>query len=97
MQNQQRILDLAQQIEELSTELKHLLSIEDNSNLQPEIKVGDTVEIINNYGNLLRGQQATVIKVTRVQVALRLFINDKVIYKKKSNVALILPDEGQEQ
>jgi len=96
MQNQQRILDLAQQIEELSTELKHLLSIEDSSNLQPEIKVGDTVEIINNYGNL-RGQQATVIKVTRVQVALRLFINDKVIYKKKSNVALILPDEGQEQ
>lgn len=96
MQNQQRVLDLAQQIEELSTELKHLLSIEDSSNLQPEIKVGDTVEIINNYGNL-RGQQATVIKVTRVQVALRLFINDKVIYKKKSNVALILPDEGQEQ
>ena len=73
MQNQQRVLDLAQQIEELSTELKHLLSIEDSSNLQPEIKV------------------------TRVQVALRLFINDKVIYKKKSNVALILPDEGQEQ
>ena len=96
MQNQQRVLDLAQQIEELSTELKHLLSIEDSSNLQPEIKVGDTVEIINNYGNL-RGQQATVIKVTRAQVALRLFINDKVIYKKKSNVALILPDEGQEQ
>jgi len=96
MQNQQRILDLAQQIEELSTELKHLLSIEDNSNLQPEIKVGDTVEIINNYGNL-RGQQATVIKVTRVQVALHLSINDKVIYKKKSNVALVLPDEGQEQ
>ena len=97
MQNQQRVLDLAQQIEELSTELKHLLSIEDSSNLQPEIKVGDTVEIINNYGNL-RGQQATGIKVrTRVQVALRLFINDKVIYKKKSNVALILPDEGQEQ
>ena len=96
MQNQQRVLDLAQQIEELSTELKHLLSIEDSSNLQPEIKVGDTVEIINNYGNL-RGQQATVIKVTRVQVALRLSINDKVIYKKKSNVALVLPDEGQEQ
>ena len=96
MQNQQRVLDLAQQIEELSTELKHLLSIEDSSNLQPEIKVGDTVEIINNYGNL-RGQQATVIKVTRVQVALRLSLNDKVIYKKKSNVALILPDEGQEQ
>ena len=96
MQNQQRVLDLAQQIEELSTELKHLLSIEGSSNLQPEIKVGDTVEIINNYGHL-RGQQATVIKVTRVQVALRLFINDKVIYKKKSNVALILPDEGQEQ
>jgi len=96
MQNQQRILDLAQQIEELSTELKHLLSIEDNSNLQPEIKVGDTVEIINNYGNL-RGQQATVVKVTRFQVALRLSINDKVIYKKKSNVALVLPDEGQEQ
>ena len=96
MQNQQRVLDLAQQIEELSTELKHLLSIEDSSNLQPEIKVGDTVEIINNYGNL-RGQQATVIKVTRVQVALRLSINDKIIYKKKSNVALVLPDEGQEQ
>ena len=96
MQNQQRIIDLAQQIEELSTELKHLLTIEDSSNLQPEIKVGDTVEIINNYGNL-RGQQATVIKVTRVQVALRLSLNDKVIYKKKSNVALVLPDEGQEQ
>jgi cell division septum initiation protein DivIVA len=96
MQNQQRVLDLAQQIEELSTELKHLLSIEDSSNLQPEIKVGDTVEIINNYGNL-RGQQATVNKVTRVQIALRLVIHEKVIYKKKSNVALILPDEGQEQ
>ena len=96
MQNQQRILDLAQQIEELSTELKHLLSIEDNSNLQPKIKVGDTVQITNNYGNL-RGQQATVIKVTRVQVALRLSINHKIIYKKKSNVALVLPDEGQEQ
>ena len=96
MQNQHHIIDLAQQIEELSTGLKHLLTLEDNSNLPPEIKVGDTVEITNNYGNL-RGQQTTVIKVTRVQVALRLLLKDKVVYKKKSNVALVLLDDSQEQ
>ena len=96
MQNQHHIIDLAQQIEELSTELKHLLTLEENSNLPPEIKVGDTVEITNNYGNL-RGQQTTVIKVTRVQVALRLLLKDKVVYKKKSNVALVLLDDSQEQ
>ena len=96
MQNQHHIIDLAQQIEELSTGLKHLLTLEDNCNLPPEIKVGDTVEITNNYGNL-RGQLTTVIKVTRVQVALRLLLKDKVVYKKKSNVALVLLDDSQEQ
>jgi ABC-type Zn uptake system ZnuABC Zn-binding protein ZnuA len=97
-ENQARISELARLIEELSSELNQLLTIEDeevpqtvrNIVTRTNFRVGDTVEITNEYRNQL-GERGTVTKVTRTQVAIRLLSSGRTIRKKKTNVTLVEP------
>ena len=105
VKNQARITELARLIEELSSELNQLLTIQDDESSQApritsprtEFRIGDTVEITNEYRNQL-GERGTVTKVTRTQVAINLHSTGRTIRKKKTNVTLVLPVEtNQEQ
>jgi preprotein translocase subunit YajC len=93
-ENQLRINEIARIIDELSAELSQLLTIEDNNQginnqeIRREIRIGDRVEITNNYRDQL-GQQGTVTRVTEKQVSLRLDSTGRIIKKKKSNVTIV--------
>lgn len=106
--NQARITELARIIEELSTELNQLLSIEDKDTSQvprteiprtitrTNFQIGDIVEITNEYRNQL-GERGTVTKVTRTQVAINLHSTGRTIRKKKTNVIIIQPVENNQE
>jgi preprotein translocase subunit YajC len=93
-ENQLRINEIARIIDELSAELSQLLTIEDNiqgtdnQEIRREIRVGDRVEITNNYRDQL-GQQGIVTRITEKQVTLRLDSTGRSIKKKKSNVTIV--------
>jgi preprotein translocase subunit YajC len=99
-ENQARINELARVIDELSTELSELLQIEDNNlgrdieEIRREIRVGDTVEVTNNYRNQL-GEQGTVTRVTDKQVTVRLDSTGRTIRKKKTNVRIVPSNEDR--
>jgi preprotein translocase subunit YajC len=99
-ENQARINELARVIDELSTELSELLQIEDNNqgrnieDIRREIRVGDTVEITNNYRSQL-GEQGTVTRVTDKQVTVRLDSTGRTIRKKKTNVRIVPSNEDR--
>ena len=87
-ENQLRINEIARIIDELSAELSNLLNIEDNNQgfdtqeIRREIRIGDTVEITNNYRDQL-GEQGVITRVTEKQVSLRLESTGRIIKKKK--------------
>ena len=93
-ENQLRINEIARIIDELSAELSQLLNIKDDiqgtaiQEIRREIRVGDRVEITNNYRDQL-GQQGTVTRVTDKQVSVRLQSTGRTIKKKKSNVTIV--------
>ena len=104
-ENQIRITEIARLIDELSAELSQRLILEDQTeenptivDTRPEIIVGDTVEITNDYRNQ-QGERGTVTRVTRAQVTLTLQSTGRTIRKKKSNVRIIIDQtpETQEQ
>ena len=92
--NQLWINKIARIINKLSAELSQLLNIEDNiqgtdtQEIRREIRVGDHVEITNNYHNQL-GQQGIVTRVTDKQVSLQLESTGRTIKKKKSNIMIV--------
>lgn len=95
-ENQLRINEIARIIDELSAELSNLLNIEDDNQgfdtqeIRREIRIGDTVEITNNYRDQL-GEQGVITRVTEKQVSLRLESTGRIIKKKKNNVRIIPP------
>jgi hypothetical protein len=104
-ENQIRITEIARLIDELSAELSERLILEDQTietttdvAVRPEIRVGDLVEITNEYRNQ-QGERGTVTRVTRAQVTLTLQSTGRSIRKKKSNVRIIVDNvpENQEQ
>ena len=104
LENQSRITELAKLIDELSAELNQLLSIEDEESPQisstiiprTEFRVGDVVEITNEYRNQL-GERGTITKVTRTQVAINLHSTGRTIRKKKTNVSIVTPVENNQE
>ena len=96
-ENQLRINELARIIDELSTELSDRLQLEDNDqgrdneDIRREIRIGDFVEITNNYRDQL-GEQGTVTRVTDKQVSIRLNSTGRTIKKKKTNVKIVPSD-----
>ena len=102
--SQSRITELARLIDELSAELNQLLSIEDEDSSQitrtiiprTEFRIGDIVEITNEYRNQL-GERGTITKVTRTQVAISLHSTGRIIRKKKTNVSIITPVENNQE
>jgi hypothetical protein len=95
-ENQLRINEIARLIDELSTELSDRLAIEDNlegtntTDIRREIRIGDRVEITNNYRDQL-GEQGTIVRITDKQVSIRLDSTGRTIKKKKTNVKIIPP------
>ena len=93
-ENQLRINEIARLIDELSTELSDRLNIEDHyegtdiQEIRREIKIGDLVEITNNYRDQL-GEQGTITRITDKQVSIRLESTGRIIKKKKTNVKII--------
>ena len=96
-ENQLRINELARIIDELSTELSDRLQLEDNDqgrdneDIRREIRIGDIVEVTNNYRDQL-GEQGTVTRVTDKQVSIRLNSTGRTIKKKKTNVKIVPSD-----
>ena len=96
-ENQLRINELVRIIDELSTELSDRLQLEDNDqgrdneDIRREIRIGDFVEITNNYRDQL-GEQGTVTRVTDKQVSIRLNSTGRTIKKKKTNVKIVPSD-----
>ena len=93
----QRIQHISKDIEELSAQLNQLI-IQDQlterevQNLpapEPELQIGNRVEITNNYKGL-RGAQGVITHITAQQVSLRVDGHRRVINKKKSNVRRVL-------
>ena len=95
-ENQLRINEIARIIDELSAELSDRLNLEDNNQgitteeIRREIRIGDIVEITNNYCAQL-GKQGTVTAITAKQVTIRLDSSGRTIRKKKTNVKIIPP------
>ena len=93
-----RILEISQEIEDLSTELNLLIIQEDqdaNNELrttepdpQDDFVIGNRVEITNSYKGQ-RGLQGIVTKVTAKQVSIRIDGQRRTISKKKTNVRLV--------
>jgi hypothetical protein len=93
-ENQIRINEIARIIDELSAELSERLNIEENNQgivteeVRREIRLGDIVEITNNYRSQL-GEQGTVTAITAKQVSIRLSSTGRIIRKKKTNVKIV--------
>jgi hypothetical protein len=96
---------LSQTIASLSSQLNQLIIEEQQededqtSRIQQqatEFKIGDRVEITNNYRGL-RGTQGVITHVTVHQVSIRVDGQRKVINKKKNNVRKVDTPSQQEE
>jgi hypothetical protein len=57
-----------------------------------QFRIGDTVEITNNYkGNF--GKQGKIVKITKTQVAIKFPNSNSRVYKKKTNIKLVQQHE----
>ena len=85
---------LSQQIEELSTRLNQLILDEHREDTEPDLAVGDRIEITNNHRGL-RGTRGTIVSVTRQQVRIQVDgrENGRPVTRKKSNVRRIVEEE----
>jgi transcription elongation factor len=101
-ENQLRINEIAKIIDELSAELSERLNIEDNNQgiaieeVRREIRVGDTVEITNNYRAQL-GEQGVVTGITAKQVTIRLNSTGRSVCKKKTNVKIVVERQRRKE
>jgi hypothetical protein len=94
-----RIQVISQELEDLSSELNRLLTLENQEEnteantteidqQEHQFEIGNRIQITNSY----KGQQGllgTVTKVTAKQVSIRIDGQRRTINKKKTNVRLI--------